>query len=569
MKLMTSVLGVMSIMSAVHAAAEVGARKNILVLSGGASPVSNHYSQYLQTKTLTDNLRLLFGPQSVDVLFGGGNSQSSRTLADVHRSIKTGDITLQDMIFGVITNNAPATKANVEQWFVHGPAKPHSAEDTFFLLVSDHGMPNEDRSFANNCIDLWSYDPATMKNVSWDQECLSKDDLRDLIKRNIPARRTVFAMSQGYSGGFHQMSVSEDHGYPKADINLCGFTAVTEDTTASGSTPDVDGPGYKGYERFLTQQITGKNVVTGKPMAYPRKATLKEAHYAAAAEDTTKDIPLSTSEYYAREWTKVVGKAGFVPRNRGTNMTLVRQAMQPAFDNKLDGAALETATGRLAPVAHEKRNQLKIQEALIGWYDPDLKVLVATGDRASLYTKAQETAQVMAQLQSQLNELGSQALGLQNRFVKPLWIRAVQGGVVPGVGPRELLFEQRILLAAEMAQDSSELACLRYLSRFATSNVQADYLKLQQYCASRGSIMQAFSKRDPAAADASTKANALYAQMNVIYEKLIRLEQRRDQIRRIIIGRSVLAGLVAINAMQDQAAIEEVLGLSDCESSAF
>ena len=81
--------------------------------------------------------------------------------------------------------------------------------------------------------------------------------------------------------------------------------------------------------------------------------------------------------------------------------------------------------------------------------------------------------------------------------------------------------------------------------------------------------MQAFGQRDPRLADAITKTNALYAQMSPIYEKLNRLEQRRDQLRRIIIGRSVIAAIVAINAMQDQQAVDEVLGLMSCESSAY
>ena len=569
MKLMTGFILNLAILSATYAAAGEANSKNILVLSGGSNPTANHFSQYLQTKSLTDNLRLLFGPQSVDVLFGAGNSQSNRNLADVHKSTKSAEQSVQDIVFGVITNNNPATKNNLEQWFARGPAKPRSADDTFFLLVSDHGMPNQDQSFTNNCIDMWSYDPNTMSNVPWDQECLSKDELRDLIKTNIPAKRTVFAMSQCFSGGFHQMSVNTESGYPIADVNLCGFTAVTEDTTASGCTPDVDGPGYKGYERFLTQQVTGVDVVTGKPMSYSRKGTLKEAHYAAAAEDTTKDIPLSTSEYYLREWTNAVGKAGFVPRNRGANMTLVRQAMQPAFDNKLDAAALESATGRLAPVAREKIIQLRTQEALIGTYDPEIKTLVATGNRASLYTKAQETATLMAQLQSQLNDLGAQASSYQKNVFMPVWVRAAQAGSIPGVGSREMEFEQNIMLKAETAGASSAQACLKFLSRYATVNNQNDYLKLQQYCAARGSIMQAFGQRDPRLADAITKTNALYAQMSPIYEKLNRLEQRRDQLRRIIIGRSVIAAIVAINAMQDQQAVDEVLGLMSCESSAY
>src|SRR5690606_29342261 len=89
----------------------------------------------------------------------------------------------------------------------------------------------------------------------------------------------------------------------------------TPDATASGCTPDVDGPTYRGYERFFTEQLTGKDVVTGKELTTPPKATVKEAHYAAALNDSTKDIPLSTSEYYLINWSDLFEEEGFKPRS--------------------------------------------------------------------------------------------------------------------------------------------------------------------------------------------------------------------------------------------------------------
>ncbi|HEX4925762.1 MAG TPA: hypothetical protein VFV50_16835, partial [Bdellovibrionales bacterium] len=261
-RLAAAVLAGFQLISAAATAAD-----KYYVLSGGDTPAGNHYSQYLQTKALYDYLHELRGPH-VRVSFGSGQRPDQNvTLADVHRSVTSpAGYRLSKTLPGIIANNEPATAANVKKYFDSGAMQSQQAGDTFFLLVSDHGMPNrnesgdKDKTYSDNCINLWAFDVLAgdeFKQRPFDERCLSRSELEKLLATKVRAKKTVFAMSQCYSGGFHQMSVKSSGGYPVANPAICGYTAVTPDTWASGCTPDADGPSYQGYERSLTEQITG------------------------------------------------------------------------------------------------------------------------------------------------------------------------------------------------------------------------------------------------------------------------------------------------------------------------
>ena len=71
---------------------------------------------------------------------------------------------------------------------------------------------------------------------------------------------------------------------------------------------------YRGYERYFTEQLTGKNVISGYPMPYQRKSTIRQAHYSASLIDMTVDIPTTTSEYYLQQWYETLIDEDFEPR---------------------------------------------------------------------------------------------------------------------------------------------------------------------------------------------------------------------------------------------------------------
>ena len=273
-----------------------------VILSGGGSTFSNHYSQYLQTRLLTDHMRTRTSPDQVDVFFGAGNSETSGDpFPDVHRLIHSkeeGEV--DEFLPGTIPGNRMADK-DTFLGFVRKELKKKAKEDgNLFLFVTDHGMPNQnkngewDHRYSNNCINLWEQDPETLLTASFKDSCLSVNELKKSLKRT-PKKKLVFVMTQCFSGGFHGLSVQSDsHGYVSADRNVCGFSSTTEDTTASGCTPDVDDSSYQGYERHFAEALSGIDVVTGEKTGAPAKS-VRDAHYEAARIDRTKDIPLSTA----------------------------------------------------------------------------------------------------------------------------------------------------------------------------------------------------------------------------------------------------------------------------------
>lgn len=282
-------------------------QSELLIISGGGTPAGNHHSQYLQTKALYEHLFDERAFSNTTIFFGTGNRPDKNpTIADVHQTKNIDDKNVHIMLAGSIKNNNQANKSNVLN---HLKNVSNQNTKPFFLLVSDHGMPNEedDPDYTNNCIDLWGFDEIEKTSKSFQERCLSRKELQDHLPEG---RQTVFAMSQCFSGGFHRMSVEtlSGRGLVRANPAVCGFTASTPDLTASGCTPDADGPGYKGYERYFTQQITGRNFITGQALSTGKQNTMREAHLAASLEDFTIDIPMSTSDFYLNEWSNLIHK---------------------------------------------------------------------------------------------------------------------------------------------------------------------------------------------------------------------------------------------------------------------
>ncbi|HLX52480.1 MAG TPA: hypothetical protein VKR58_00970, partial [Aquella sp.] len=90
------------------------ASNQVLVLSGGNEPGLNHYSQYLQTKTIYEYVASKYGNDNTSIYFGMGNNPNiSNPFPDVHQIITNNGIKTDHMLPGIIVNNKAATKDNV------------------------------------------------------------------------------------------------------------------------------------------------------------------------------------------------------------------------------------------------------------------------------------------------------------------------------------------------------------------------------------------------------------------------------------------------------------------------
>jgi len=559
--------GALSIVCATAAAVP-----RVLVLSGGGGPHGNHYSQYLQTKLLADELRGALGDDLVTVRFGAGNDlKRPVTVHDVHRRIRGNDgLEYSATLPGRISGNAAATKEAVIEYF-QKDAEAIGKDDTFFLFVTGHGEPNEgDATFANNCIGLWGFDANHLTMRPFSEACLSVSELGRLLNRNVRAKKSVFAMTQCFSGGFHQMSVRSIQGYPTADVDVCGFTAVTPDTVASGCTADVDGPRYKGYERYLAQQLTGIDVVTGKPMPYPRKATLREAHVAAALEDTAKDIPFSTSDYYLTSWADALEANGFQLRTG----TITKEAVEKLYRRALDASDSTwppfQRAGELKSAIDDRLAYLKGTMALIGRYDPETAFYLQLPFAAF---KARLDAVLARQnrLEAEAALLDKSAAMTWKRYGFEPWKAALAEGKVDNLTDEERdNFERGFLTELEAKGGGMQRASLFRMAVWSPTNGRRAE-SLGRYLARREGLRDAWLRAN-SSSDAQVQLDRSQKFRDERDRRLMqaaKAQERYDQLRRLYFTRRQIAAATVLAAANDKKAIAEVTGLEECERTAF
>lgn len=279
-----------------------------VVLSGGGSPSINHYSQYLQTRSLSEDLTLRFGRDRVSVGFGAGNlSGEGAGFPDVVKRDLQVDSSgrpreTQVLLSGEIPGNHEASK----EWLRDALHQKSRADQSLFLLVSDHGapevaLPGQIQTYQNNRIQLWGLHPETRRPLKEADRFYTREEMESDLSA-LPSKRIIYGMTQCYSGGFHYLSVKpESNGKVKVDPRVCGVTASTPDLTASGCSDHVDGPMYAGYERFLTKHLIGRDFVTGVETPGGRAKTLHEAHLLADLDDFTDDLPQASSDFYLSE----------------------------------------------------------------------------------------------------------------------------------------------------------------------------------------------------------------------------------------------------------------------------
>ncbi len=348
-------------------------KQTVLILSGGSSPDSNNYSQYLQALRL-DGFFDADPNSELTTLFGSGITPESQATAspDVKKEDSDGNI---DYVTGPLSGNQAATKENVDYYFQTALGqKKWQHGDSFVLIVADHGLPNDiefsckslekdddtysfNQNYSDNLIDLWHPDATLYPENNFLSVSALKESIASYIPEYVPV--TVI-MTQCYSGGFHYLGyeLGED-GFPVKDSNrdIAVFTAISKDTTASGCTPNVKEDTYDGYERRITEELTGQKVLSGDSIKPPVRNVL-EAHNNTLLTDNTKDTPLRTSENYMLDLIEAMDQTA----NSDIKTTL--HGIWLTFD---DSDEKEKMLSKLSPVLRqdlERRLELIDQLAL-------------------------------------------------------------------------------------------------------------------------------------------------------------------------------------------------------------
>ncbi len=542
-----------------------------MVLSGGVSSFQNHYSQYLQTKLLAEHMRSRLTPEQVDLFFAAGNNETTKELfPDVHRYIQSSGLSRVDQLLpGIISGNRPATPTVVKEYFdTELPAKIDPS-GTLFLLVTDHGAPNPrlidaTDPYADNCIDLWSGKATTRDNSLYEdlRNCFSVKKLEQGLKKSSPGR-TVFAMTQCHSGGFHRLSVKKD-GSSRWTANpaICGFTASDENTVASGCTSDVNDENYRGYERFFAEALSGTDVITRKPKGTPAKS-LQEAHYSAAEIDTTLDIPLSTSEYFLRNWAEDIASSGFEPRTRVLNRRQAKKLLTQVMRNKIPREEILSKAGPFeswfaARFAHLDRmgENLAASSGTVGslWNRPPKEIRDAfKGFRKS-----------SLELETKKNEIEEQYAALIDEAMKPDYLNSL---ILKEKDP-EYLKDLENRYHSFLVKDP-DLYQTRLFSLTRAGNPDAVVLAEQEQ-----KFLEIFAAN--AARLPGGKYENLPEQLDFLKETHDALEDRYSELSRvqhiltrIMIQRGVIAAAHVLIQMKDEQALADLQGLLECEATPF
>ncbi len=542
------------------------AQGRVLVVSGGGGPTGNHYSQYLQTKTLADYLREAQGTD-LNVFFGAGNNDETKAnIADVHKMKKQNGMHINELLVGSIEKNNPATLENVSEHISKEATKPLSPKETFFLFVSDHGMPNRndegqsDESFDDNCIDMWGFalgdSDDTFVNLPFSSRCFSRSNLEKQLKTSYGDHRKVFSMSQCFSGGFHKMSVKNISTYPSADVNLCGFTAITEDDVASGCTPDVDGPNYQGYERFFTEQLTGKDVVSGQTLR-PARTSVFEAHEAATLQDLTKDIPLTTLDFYLWKWSLRFLDENFNARTASKKIS----KPQTIFEDAMAGEILSKN-----PEALRREGFISRQtEEILGAY-PELSSALPN---ARLEKFAAIFEQIESEGQENMDAYSKiyKTQYLAQRKIREEWTRAFDKKSLVYRNADQEKFENLMQeLSQNYGEDSVEWIVIMLMARKTILDPQ----KAQDvffYLEQRKEDQEEWALKIPELRDEVLKSREAELSLSRLSDESVRLQKKSGLVRRLMIYRLALGALITLEEIKDQKAQTEIRGLTECLSA--
>jgi hypothetical protein len=428
-------------------------------ISGGGTPLSNNYSQYLQALGVNDGLRARFPSEAVWTFFGAGNRPDrAAVFGDTRRLLKEDSLLVESWLPGVLQGNRPARRAEIFAALKNEILPRVAHGGTLYLIVGDHGELSRG-AVKESQITLWQMAPtAGAKGTgSWrtdTKEVLTVSELRAALTAGLGAGRVVFYLTCCHSGGFHHLDVPRsvpanpawfsgfqpvecaDWSAQVAPARMAGFTATTEDSLAAGCVPDPDPEKWRGQERHFPEALFGVDLMTGekKGGALPSFAA---AHEAAVLVNRTIDKPFSTAEMWLERYATLIE-------------TVVKDS--PALTPKARAAAERyerIVEGEMTGVSDAKwlateRRYARFVEALTE-QNFSSAVLLGGGTRAQLEaaigTKPGNAGGSAARRRGAPDETKK----LWTETIRPAWKAALQAGTVKGVPKEARAFELHLI----------------------------------------------------------------------------------------------------------------------------
>jgi hypothetical protein len=444
------------------------ARDAFVLLSGGGTPLSNNYSQYLQAKAIATFFERRYADHPKWVFFGVGNREGEPPLlADTHKQVKRDGRVLEAWEPGPLRNNRPATRAGFLTALREEILPTVSAGGTLYLFVGDHGVESRGDN-PESVITMWQLKRGTGKGVNWatdNKETLGVAELRRVLAEGIGRGRVVFVMTQCHAGGFHYLGVPQEVAPPsdwfrtlpawaapktfQPPLRAAGFTATDQQSPAAGCDPDPDPDTWAGYERFIPEVLLGLDLFSLEATG-PGLRSFAEAHEAATLVDRTIDKPRSSSEQYLERWAttieKLAGESGLTPRAK---------AAVAAYRRSVDTGKVVVAT----PGLRERQAQFQRFTARLVEQAPALRDLLLAGSREKIESAIarpgpragpRSAAPVGARPPGGVTDEVRKAW---KEVVRPAWKAAVLAGQVPGLAGAALVFEKQLLVLEDQGRE--------------------------------------------------------------------------------------------------------------------
>ncbi len=445
---------------ALASAGLVVARDAFVLLSGGGTPLSNNFSQYLQAKGMAAHLQRTYPAESVWIFFGVGNREGEPPiLADVHKRVKE-DGTLRDLwLPGALLHNRPARKAEFLRTLRMEILPAVHDGGTLYLFIGDHGSLAR-KEPKESVVTLWQLEKKGRKGWNTNPaEELSVTELRAALETGLGAGRVVFCMTQCHSGGFHFLGLPrkvrpeagwfatpvakwQDGAAPMPLLSVAGFTAVDEASLAAGCDPDPDPDRWAGYERFIPEALLGIDLFDGQPKG-SGLPSFAAAHEAAVLVDQTIDKPRSTSEQFLELWADLIEQLAEEP------------SLNPDLQARIEAYRSAVGTG-LAENADQafgaRRAQFERFITRMTEQNPGAATLISTGTRAELERALGPSGRRAGRPRRPATGPNEREK-LWREIVRPVWQAAVKAGKVGGLAGDELAFERHLLTLEEKGRD--------------------------------------------------------------------------------------------------------------------
>lgn len=446
-----------------------GPRDAYVLLSGGGTPLSNNYSQYLQARAVAAFFERDCPPEATWIFFGVGNREGAApVLADARREFKRDGLLLASWLPGTLPRNRPATRDEFLRALREEILPRVRDGGTLYLFVGDHGELAGAKEKQESAVTLWQL-KKNRRRGDWytdGKEILGVAELRQVLADGLGRGRVVFGMTQCHSGGFHELGVAREMSPPREwfvgappgwaavpsgpglRLPVAGFTATDQASPAAGCDPDPDPERWAGYERFLPESLFGLDLMSGQPKGAGVRS-LAQAHEVATLVDRTIDKPRATSEHFLEAWARLI-------ETKLTHELRLADAVRQAvttFHATVDRGRPATTGGPW----HERQVQFARFIGQLAEDVPDARAVLLNGTRTQLEAAIQGRGERGGPGRGGIGGRRRSIAELRRAWsetVRPAWKAAVQRGALDARLGRALEFEKRLL---KLEDDGREL----------------------------------------------------------------------------------------------------------------